>query len=186
MKTLIKLVKVGFTTLFIVLLPVVAFTIITSKTDVLFGIRSYVVLTGSMSPVIPTGSIAFMKPSDSYNVDDVIAFHRGNIVVTHRIVQVVSKDGGTYYKVKGDANKSADGELVAQKDIVGKGLFQAIYVGRIVMFARTVQGFLLLIGVPAVIFIGMELWTIKKEIEKEAEKKFIHRMKAKGLWQSGT
>ena len=63
----------------------------------LFGCQIYTVVSGSMEPAIPTGSIVYVKGTEAseVNKDDVIAFYSDNdsgAIITHRVVknQVVS------------------------------------------------------------------------------------------------
>lgn len=172
------------------LMPLVTFTLITSKHELL-GFKSFVVLTGSMGPSIEQGSIVFIKKSNSYQAGDVIAFEQGTLTITHRIVEVQDDQGKivsplispldkkpekVFYKTKGDANSAADSKLVTKDQIVGKAQFYFPYLGKLVVSLKTIPGFLLLIVGPTIIFILMELWKIKGEVEKNIEKKFLERM----------
>ena len=63
----------------------------------LFGIRPYVVYSGSMEPEIPTGAVVFTKEGEfSPKKGDIITFHNGDTVVTHRVVK--KENGYLYYK----------------------------------------------------------------------------------------
>lgn len=54
----------------------------------LFGIQPYVVYSGSMEPEIPTGAVVFTKEGEfSPKKGDIITFHNGDTVVTHRVVK---------------------------------------------------------------------------------------------------
>ena len=69
--------------------------------------------TGSMSPTIPTGSLAVVRqiPASDIKVGDVTTVSRGEgqLPVTHRIVSVSPVGGDTYsIEMKGDANDSPD------------------------------------------------------------------------------
>ena len=68
----------------------------------LFGIRPYVVYSGSMEPEIPTGAVVFTKEGEfSPKKGDIITFHNGDTVVTHRVVKK-EKD---IFITKGDATR---------------------------------------------------------------------------------
>ena len=68
----------------------------------LFGIRPYVVYSGSMEPEIPTGAVVFTKEGEFFpKKGDIITFHNGDTVVTHRVVKK-EKD---IFITKGDASK---------------------------------------------------------------------------------
>lgn len=179
MKTLKKILHIKFTIIVLLLLPFVVFTLLTSKTNIIKNIKSFTVLTGSMQPTIPQGSIIYVQKNSTYDRGDIIAFeNKAKQTVTHRVVEKIQKKDGVFYKTKGDANNTADQELVAEKEIVGKNIFSIPYVGKITIFLKTPQGFISLIIFPILVFIGFELWNIKKEIEKNIEKKLTEKIKA--------
>ncbi|WP_341254390.1 signal peptidase I [uncultured Dietzia sp.] len=69
--------------------------------------------TGSMSPTIPTGSVAVVKEisADEIRVGDVITVNReeGQLPVTHRVVEVFPQTpGAALVQMKGDANPNVD------------------------------------------------------------------------------
>lgn len=69
--------------------------------------------TGSMSPTIPTGSLAVVKqiPASEIRVGDVTTVSRGEgrLPVTHRVTSVTPVGGDTYsIEMQGDANDSPD------------------------------------------------------------------------------
>ncbi|OGH04592.1 MAG: signal peptidase I [Candidatus Levybacteria bacterium RBG_16_35_11] len=176
MKKLKKLIYGTLTTIIFIALPFIVFTLITSKTDAILGIKSFVVLSGSMQPTIPQGSIVFTQKSPYYGKEEIIAFQQGDVAVTHRIIDIVSKDNAQSYITKGDANNSADTNLVQKEKVLGTYLISIPYVGRFVLFLKTFPGFIAFVIFPALVFIGFEFWNIKKEIEKSAERKLMERM----------
>lgn len=153
----------------IVLLGIILFT---SKMENPLGLRSYVVLTGSMKPALDEGSIIFVKKQDNYVPDDVVSFKQGNVVITHRIVEFGLKDGKPVFRTKGDANNKSDDALLNKDMILGKQIFSIPYVGKLVFFIKTLPGFLTLVIFPAFLYIAMEMYSIKNEIEKEVSKKY--------------
>ena len=99
----------------------------------LFGIRPYVVYSGSMEPGIPTGAVVFVKEEKfSPKKGDIITFHNGNTVITHRVVK--NTDG--ICTTKGDANKTADPVTVKESQIVGRVVFHLPYLGYVIHFLR--------------------------------------------------
>lgn len=181
MKLLSVFIKVGLTTIFFVLLPVAVFILITMRTTAIPGIRSYVVVTGSMEPTIPVGSIAIIRTVPRYNVGDVIAFNRDNKTIIHRIVDTIQTENGLEYITEGDNNNGKDGTPVRQKDVIGKGLIQITAIGKMLNYLRTLPGFLLVIMLPALVLVIKELFVIKKEIEKQTEKRLRQQWRANGL-----
>lgn len=95
----------------------------------LFGFEVYGVLTGSMEPEYPTGSLIYVKDIDtsSLEVGDTISFKLSeNVIATHRIIELVPDENNpsiTRYRTKGDANSVADSSLVEVEQIIGKVVF---------------------------------------------------------------
>ena len=100
------------------------------------GSTAYTVLTGSMEPKYPPGTLIVAKPTpgDQIEPGDVITFQpeSGNpAVVTHRVVSVFySADGQRQFITKGDANNATDQPLIAEQ-IRGKKLYAVPYLGRV-------------------------------------------------------
>lgn len=92
-----------------------------------FPIYPSVILTGSMKPFIDPGDIVIIKKIqevkdiENLKFGDVIQFKRGDILIVHRIIELVknSNDGLIYYKTKGDNNSTEDMELVNPNDVKG-------------------------------------------------------------------
>lgn len=197
MKTLFYLkeaLHILLTALTYTILPVIVFTMLTSRTHLVPGISSYTVLTGSMEPLIQTGSIVFVQKSEDFRPGDIISFEAGKINITHRIVAVVNEKGEKtttlasplskyskppqiFYQTKGDANDTADNQPVAQNKVIGKAMFHLPYVGIMIAFLRSIPGFLLFIVLPTLGFILFELWNIKNEIVKQTEQRVYDRLK---------
>lgn len=81
-----------------------------------FNITLIMFKTGSMSPAIPTGSLAVVREvaADSVDVGDVVTVDRpGQLPVTHRVVSTDPLPGSTttFLELKGDANAEADAGL---------------------------------------------------------------------------
>lgn len=130
------------------------------------GVRLFSVLSGSMEPTIHTGSVIFDIPSGSYGVGDIVTrkTETEGVTVTHRIIEKTSDNGRTVYHTKGDANNVVDEEDVDTSAFVGKVAFSIPWLGYVISFAQTKEGFILVVIVPAVIIIYEELRKVKKEI----------------------
>lgn len=139
-------------------------------------LKPLVVKTGSMEPTIPAGSLVLVtkKSPDSIGINyvegDVITFKSGGELVSHRVVSVDRSSGQKLFRVKGDANKTFDSKLVAEKDIVGKVSFSAPHLGRFVDFVKQPLGFLLLIVVPTLLIIISEVIAVWEELKKKPQK----------------
>lgn len=122
-----------------------------------------VVMSGSMEPTIPVGSIVIIKkvnPED-VKVGDVIAFRTGESRVIHRVIEKV-ESGSFYLRTKGDANEDPDPWILKPKDVCGALLLTIPYYGYLLHFAGTPIGFALFILVPAIILIVNEVRNILK------------------------
>lgn len=99
----------------------------------IFGIRPFIVVSGSMEPAIKTGSISWVNcRADARHMErgDILAFERNDgELVLHRIVHRTEAGMVT----KGDANKAPDAALVRAHQIKGKVLFTVPYVGKAFM-----------------------------------------------------
>lgn len=160
----------------LILLPLVVFTLVSSKTNKLGGIQSFVVLTGSMEPNLHVGSVVYTKPNNSYSVGDVIAFIQNSKTITHRVVNAQIKGKNIEYATKGDANSSKDSEAILGEHIIGKQMFSIPYLGKFIVFLSTVEGFALFIVSPIIVFILLEIWNIKKEMERQIEDRLFKKM----------
>ena len=135
------------------------------------------VLSGSMEPQIHTGSLIFIRPAGEYNVGDIVTktTEEKDVTVTHRIIEKEMIDGKVMFTTKGDANNVADNEKVPQEMIVGKVFLNIPYLGYAVNFAKTTQGMILIIIIPAVIIVYEEILKIKKEIVNLYNKKKVKK-----------
>ncbi|WP_454778533.1 signal peptidase I [Georgenia muralis] len=75
--------------------------------------QAHPVLSGSMEPDLPVGSIAVVQrvPTADLAVGDVITFRDpgdADELITHRIVSITVLDGERVYETKGDANDDPD------------------------------------------------------------------------------
>lgn len=98
------------------------------KVPSVFGYKPFMVLSGSMETDIKKGDLIITKVTDpkSLKVKDIIAFRDAEgTVTTHRIIEVVDRDGKTMFITKGDNNSSQDQNMVELDDVEG------IYVTRI-------------------------------------------------------
>jgi len=172
-----KIIYFGLKSIIILLLALVALTLVTASTSVIGGVRSFVVQTGSMEPQIPVGSLIYVQPSLNYKIGEIITFKRGDLTVTHRIVGMNGSGNQTVFETRGDANPAVDAQTVKLSAVYGLNQLLVPEVGKLINFLKTVPGFLVLIVLPTMIFIGFETRTIKKEWEKQIEQKIMAKLK---------
>jgi signal peptidase I len=131
--------------------------------------KIYSVQSGSMEPAIHKGAVVLVKPETNYHKGDVITvFDPANpkVSVTHRVFDIKTDKGQVSYVTKGDANKTADTEFRPSSSVVGKVLFSIPLIGYPISFAKTRDGLIILIIIPATLIIYSELLTIKNETVK--------------------
>lgn len=103
----------------------------------LAGATPYTVLTGSMRPGLPPGTLVVAKPVDpaDIGVGDVVTVQLRSgepVYVTHRVVEVQQRlDGKTQFVTKGDDNDVADSELRLPEQIRGRLWYAVPYLGRL-------------------------------------------------------
>lgn len=118
----------------------------------LLGWQVDTVLSGSMTPAYPVGSVLFVKPVSppTVEVGDVITFRTGardGTPVSHRVVSVDHSSGELSFVTKGDANEDADPTPVGASALQGRVAFGVPLLGRFVRAVRTPVGFSLLLFV---------------------------------------
>lgn len=89
----------------------------------LLGYTQYVVVSGSMEPAIPVGSLVFSKPTEPAELvqGEVIVFYterHTKTPVTHRVVE--NRFADREIITKGDANDDNDPSPVSYDDVIGK------------------------------------------------------------------
>jgi signal peptidase I len=89
----------------------------------LTGHQPFILRGASMSPSIPRGAIAIIAKDrlETLQSGDVVTYQVPNsAVITHRIVRVAIVGGVTYLETKGDANDSADPDLIPASWVIGR------------------------------------------------------------------
>lgn len=153
----------GLVLLVVIVVPFVVYSV----PQVVGAEHSYVVLSGSMSPTIHAGDVVIVDSVDASAIEegDVITYRRSGDVrpTTHRVIDVVERDGERHFQTKGDGNPAPDRELVAPGDIEGRvmslgGVLVAIpLIGHVIMYAGTTVGFLALFVLPVAALVVLEI-----------------------------
>ena len=133
---------------------------------ILFGVRTFITMSGSMEPNIQTGSLCFVNTRASFDdveEGDVIAFEApSGALVTHR---VIGKDeNGLVLVTKGDNNDVEDGATTTMENFRGETLFSIPYLGYILsLFQKPQYKMMMGIVVTALILlIGIDFFSSKK------------------------
>jgi signal peptidase len=125
-----------------------------------FGWHVDTVLSGSMEPAIPTGSLLVTRPvpPDDIHIGDIITFSGSgrDRFITHRVM-AIERTNGIVFTTKGDANNAEDPFPVPAEKVAGKVLVQIPFLGFIFSFVKTPLGIFLMLIIPGLFIIGLEL-----------------------------
>lgn len=118
-----------------VLAVVVALGVVAVVIPVIAGATPLTVLTRSMEPTLPPGTLVVVEPTpiDTIEIGDVLTYQieSGKAdVVSHRVVEVRSEStGGRTFITKGDNNDAADPEPVIEAQIKGTVWYSVPWIG---------------------------------------------------------
>jgi len=107
-----------------------------------FGVRYYNVLSESMEPTIPVGSLIIVWPTnfDNLETNDVVTVRLENtgILLTHRAVELNHEEQTII--TKGDNNPTRDPQPIAADQLVGRVVFHIPVLGSFISFLKTPTG----------------------------------------------
>jgi len=131
-----------------VLLPLATFLVAVW----LFGGQLQAVLSGSMSPTFPHGSLIVMAPIDPADVAPGMAITFADPaspgrLVTHRVVAIAPGDT-LQFVTQGDANPRPDPVPVPARMIRGRVLWHVRDLGTVLDWLQWPRGFLVLVVLP--------------------------------------
>ena len=143
----------------------------------LLGFERYVIISGSMEPTIPVGSIVYdeVVPVEDLEVGDIITFVPPpefdiSDPVTHRILSITitgedsETPGQRIIRTKGDANEKADPwQMILDQPEQARVKHQLPYIGYVYMALSKPWVQLLVIGIPALgiaLFVALSLWRL--------------------------
>ncbi len=141
----------------------------------LAGIKTFVVISGSMEPAIPVGSMVYSKAVDPKTLEtgDVIVFYSSNapqgggtgevIPVTHRVVLNDTTNGEI--TTKGDANEKNDISKVAYLNVEGKVIFHIPQMGYLAAPLSSMTG---KIALALIILAGYLLTEVGSSLRKRS------------------
>ena len=176
-----KKLNVGNVVVNIIFYPVLVLMI--SLTIMMFlGVRPYITMSGSMEPVVKTGSVCFVATKTEYEnirVGDIIAYEKpdGGLVI-HRVVAITENGMET----KGDANDVSDGISTWEYNFRGKNLFSIPYLGYLVKTLQKPQVF----SVFIVLVIGFIAYMIVDAIDNRVRGKYERPKESKRRQSRGS
>lgn len=168
--------KIINTIITILLLPVLIYNvsliiqavISPNKTPEFLGIKTYVIVSGSMIPELQIGDIVIVKnvPESVLQQGDIISFRQGQNVITHRIV-AKTEEGGTFnYTTKGDNNNTEDDQIITYKTIEGKVIGKISKLGLVVIALQNKMAIILI-----AILIFIYFWQSEKIKKRKIQRK---------------
>ncbi|NJC24388.1 signal peptidase [Arthrobacter pigmenti] len=150
---------------FAMVMVVVAATVVIPR---LMGAVPLAVLTSSMEPTMPPGTLVVSKPVDpaSLAVGDVITFQPVSdnpMLITHRIVgQAHKADGALSFTTRGDNNGTED-EPIIEGQVMGKVIYSVPYVGYVTTWLdREQRGWM--VGAFGALLISYAVFTIMRQM----------------------
>lgn len=158
---------------FIAMVMVIQITKVPDKIPSFFGYKVLQVMSGSMDDVFSVGDVILIKETKQEDIKkgDIITFKKENIV-THRIIEMNKVNDTMYYTTKGDNNNVNDAEKVKYEEIEGKYITKFEYIGYLINFLNTTEGFIILFSLPIIVI----AFTIFREL-KNKEKKSKRRIR---------
>lgn len=141
--------NIFFKTIGIILIAATVIVCLLAFFPGLFGCYTANVVSGSMEPEIPVGSLIIAAPDDYEKLQkgDIVVYSSALSEVTHR---VVSNDTIVREVItKGDANAQEDMNPVPYYQIIGKVRFHIPLAGNILQFLSTLWGKLCALGIVA-------------------------------------
>lgn len=134
----------------------------------IFGLHIYTVVSGSMEPAIPTGSLVYVRETSPEQVgaEEVIAFYGARdsaSIITHRVVEnrVVMGE----FITKGDANQTEDMNPIPYENFIGSVVYSIPALGRAAELLTSHDGKLVAgaVIVAALLLQGLAVLTERKE-----------------------
>lgn len=107
----------------------------------IFGYSTAVVTSGSMEPALSVDDLILNRMQVSYEKDDIITFQNSDSLTTHRIISVTDEG----YVTQGDANNTADLDIVPPDTVVGRVVWIIPHIGSAISFLKTPLGMVILI-----------------------------------------
>ena len=143
------------------------------------GFSPLIVLTDSMKPSISSGDLIICRVVDPETIsaeeEHVISFFdpasKSQSVVTHKVIEVIEKEGKLFFRTQGTANNDADDALVPEENLIGlhTGVVLA-GMGHVALFMQSTPGLIVCIAVPLALLVGYDMIRRRLYESRNAEK----------------
>jgi len=146
--------------------------VLAAAVPVVFGGRSFSVMSGSMEPNISTGDLVVTLPIAPAEAEtgDVVTFddpqHKGRLL-THRVASSAPRDDTYAFVTKGDANDTVERWTVPAGGRIGRVALRLPKLGYVLTLGKTPAARLALITLPALLLAGFALVSIWRPRRKE-------------------
>lgn len=129
-----------------------------------FGYGAAVVLTGSMEPTIMMDDMIIVAQAEDYQVDDVVVYQTGHMLVVHRVIE----RGPDTVTTQGDANNAPDAPVRVEM-IKGKVIATLPGAGAVARLLKTPAATITMIG-GALLLSELAYRKDKKKDQEELDK----------------
>lgn len=177
MKSKLKKILNALTSIIVVMVVILAIPLVGIR---IVGIDILTVLSPSMEPKYPTGSLIYLVDVDpaKLEVDDVITYRISEkTTATHRIKEIIPDEDDpsiVRFRTKGDNNDEYDGKLVEFEQVEGKVIFCIPLLGHLAMYIQRPPGLYVAIGTAlAIIFFVIVVDTVTDD--KKSKNKNEHK-----------
>lgn len=183
MKNIVKILEI-IATIFLTVVILVNFTLIIkgdlNKDEVpdILGYKPFIIVSGSMEPTIKTNDIVITKEIKQEDIQkgDILSYKsKDNLIITHRVIDIIENETEEEYIFKGDNNNVEDIKSVKYSEIEGEYLFSIPLIGSIALYVQTPT------GLAASILIIFLIYSIIEIVRKLLEKEEVSEEKEKDL-----
>ncbi len=151
----------------------------------------------SMVPTLKVGDLIMVTGTEPRNVkvSQIIVFHNPRnheMLIVHRVMRIIEKDGVLYFETKGDNNPGADSWSpypgVPERLLVGVVIGTIPYVGHVILFLKEPIGMMGIVLLTALVVIYEFVIPLtrrrKSTVEPEKGRETTHSSLSNGFWRA--
>lgn len=140
------------------------------------GTLPLIVMTDSMYPDIKSGDVIICKTAETEDIEvgDVISFFdpagKGTSVVTHKVIEIYTEDGKTFFRTRGINNNTDDRLPVPADKLIAE--YTGIRIpgaGHVAIFMQSTTGLLVCVVLPIILFVGYDVLRRKMYEKKKGD-----------------
>lgn len=137
----------------------------------IFGYTIYHTMAVNMAPEIPADTAVIAKSSENENikVGSAVLCRIGDDTVLTRVVQLLNENGEKSYVVKFDTAPANDTFKIPAENIIAKAVWQSAILGKMLSFATSTFGIMIIIIIPSFIIIVFQIVRIINVKRREEE-----------------